>query len=108
MEKTIKKLHAAKALLALLQKNIIFEVVGEMSEEDLISLGGLCAECGAPSPKLSYAIAQLIEKVDSLISSLVNQLNSEMAELEQMISEAKDALKIEPETGNGFKVKPRR
>lgn len=106
MKEIIKQLDTALALLALLKKNIVADVVGEMSQEDRISLEGLCAECNIVAPQVGDAIAQLIEEVENLISSLITQLQTEMGEIEEKISQAQDALGSKPGPGNGLKVKP--
>jgi hypothetical protein len=106
MKQTTNKLDAALTLLALLKKNIVADVVGDMSDEDHISLRGLCAACDIPAPQMSAAIAHLIKKVESLISSLITQLEAEIVEIEQKIRQAQDVLASKPKPGNGLKVKP--
>lgn len=105
MKSTTKKLDAALDLLALLKRNIVADVVGEMSKEDQISLRQLCAECGVPAPQMTAAIAQLIKEVEDLISFLITQLEAEIVEIELRITQAQDALRSKPQPGSGPKIK---
>ena len=105
MKNTTKKLEAALALLALLKKNVVVGVVGEMSEDDRNSLRRLCAECDIPAPQVSSGIAQSIEEVEKLIASLTTQLEAEKVGIEKKIEQSQDVPESNPKLGNRLKVK---